>query len=279
MTDVAVDSQLDEVWIAFQRDIRNDDDAADALYQSVIESGQAICGCSVSCISHKRGSRFFTCHACKTDYWLTSGTALDGVVRLRAWLAAISFKDHGFAISAARLSRLVGVAPSTAQKIHKTLAMVICDEMSESETVSASWFRKIIFKRSRRTPAECHPRDELLAQDIACPPDLLAEYSLAQAEDNSSESSYSKAVLDFDLAPVRLKVAVSQFVGLISNEFHGISKKCLQLYLASFWCSSDRVRWAPGVLLWACMRHAPIRYGQILNFVTPSRVMIVLPPY
>lgn len=278
MTNIAVNSQFDEVLSAFQRDIKSDDDAAEALYQSMIESSQTICGCSVFNICHKRGARFYTCNQCRADYWLTSGTALDGVVRLRAWLAAIFFKDHGFVISAARLARLAGVAPSTAQKIHKTLALVICDEMSEVESISASWFQQIIFKRSRQTPAECHPRVELRGSDAACVVDLLGESTLVQAEENSVRPNYGESYPDFDSAPAELKFAVSQFVGLISNEFHGISKKCLQLYLGSFWCSLDRVRWAPGVLLSACLRHAPIRYEQILNFVTPSIVMIVLPP-
>lgn len=282
MANILVDSRFEEVWISFQRDIKSDDDAADALYQSLIDSNQTICGCSFLNFSHKRGARFYTCRSCKSDFWFTSGTALDGVVRLRAWLAAIVFKDHGFAISAARLSRLVDVAPSTAQNIHKTLALVICDEMPEAETVSASWFSQIIFKRSRQTPAECHPRAELVEQASADAPDPLSEYSSdhssGHSEDNPPEPNYREIVRDFNLAPPKLKLAVAQFVALISSEFHGISKKCLQLHLASFWCSSDRVRWAPGVLLQACLRHTPIRYEQILNFVSSSRVVIVLPP-
>lgn len=278
MANIVVDSRFDEVWSAFQRDIKSDDDAADALYQSFFESNQTICGCSVLYTSHKRGARFFTCHSCRADFWFTSGTALDGVVRLRAWLAAIFFKDHGFAISAARLARLVDVAPSTAQNIHKTLALVICDEMPETETVSASWFNQVIFKRSRQTPAECHPRVELLEQVTAHAQVLSSEYPLDHAEDSSAEPNSSEIVRDFSLAPTNLKLAVAQFLGLISNEFHGISKKCLQLYLASFWCTVDRSRWAPGALLKACLSHAPIRYQQILNFVSPARVMIVLPP-
>lgn len=278
MRNIVLNLEFDEAWRAFQESVKNDDDAADSLYCSMVDSNQTICGCSSLYFSHKRGARFYTCRSCKSDYWLTSGTALDGVVRLRAWLAAIFFKDHGFSISAARLSRLVDVAPSTAQNIHKTLALVICDEMPETETVSASWFSEIIFKRSRQTPAECHPRVELFEQDAACAPALLEEQSLSLCRCNQLESNYSAIVREFNLAPPELKRAVSQFVGLISHEFHGISKKCLQLYLASFWCTSDRVRWAPGSLLQACLRHAPIGYAQILNFVSSSRVMLILAP-
>lgn len=270
MTDKVVDSPLDEVWTAFQLLVRTDADAADLLYQYLIDSNEMICGCSPSLTTHKRGSRFYTCHHCRNDFWLTSGTALDGVVKLRAWLAAIFFKDHGVAISAARLSRLVSVAPSTALNIHKTLALVVCDEMSEAVTVSASWFSRVIFKRSTQTPAQCHPRAELVEPEVTSSP-LTAE--------PSSHVNWEQALfdLDFDLAPAKLRLAVSQFIGFIAQEFHGISKKCLQLYLASFWCTFDSIRWAPGALLRACLSHAPIRHEQVKNFVSPTKVLIMLP--
>ncbi|MDQ5934937.1 MAG: hypothetical protein QG574_2243, partial [Cyanobacteriota bacterium erpe_2018_sw_21hr_WHONDRS-SW48-000092_B_bin.40] len=58
MTDKVVDSPLDEVWTAFQLLVRTDADAADLLYQYLIESNEMICGCSPSLTTHKRGSRF-----------------------------------------------------------------------------------------------------------------------------------------------------------------------------------------------------------------------------
>ena len=270
MTDNVVDSLLEEVWTAFQSLVRTDADAADLLYQYLIESNEMICGCSPSLTTHKRGSRFYTCHHCRNTFWLTSGTALDGVVKLRAWLAAIFFKDHGVVISAARLSRLVSVAPSTALNIHKTLALVVCDEMSEAVTVSASWFSRVIFKRSTETPAQCHPRAELFEPEADSSPFTLCPSSSAILEQIPFD-------LDFDLAPAKLRLAVSQFISLIAQEFHGISKKCLQLYLASFWCTSDSIRWAPGALLRACFRHPPIRHEQVRNFVSSTKVLIVLP--
>ncbi len=268
MTDKVVDSLLDEVWSAFQMLVKTDADAADLLYQYLIDSNRMICGCSPSLTTHKRGSRFYTCHHCRNDFWLTSGTALDGVVKLRAWLAAIFFKDHGVAISAARLSRLVAVAPSTALNIHKTLALVVCDEMSEAVTVSASWFSQVIFKRSTQTPAQCHPRAELVEPEVVSSPFTLCP---------SSSLNWEQIPVDFDLAPAKLRLAVSQFIGFIAQEFHGISKKCLQLYLASFWCTFDSIRWAPGALLSACLSHTPIRHEQVKNFVSSSRVNIMLP--
>jgi hypothetical protein len=270
MTDKVVDSLLDEVWSAFQLLVRTDADAADLLYQYLIDSNEMICGCSPSLTTHRRGSRFYTCHYCKNDFWLTSGTALDGVVKLRAWLAAIFFKDHGVAMSAARLSRLVAVAPSTALNIHKTLALVVCDEMSEAVEVSASWFSQVIFKRSTQTPAQCHPRAELVEPEVASSPLTLGPSSSVNLE----QALFS---FDFDLAPAKLRLAVSQFIGFIAQEFHGISRKCLQLYLASFWCTNDSIRWAPGSLLKACLSHAPIRQEQVKNFVSPTRVLIMLP--
>ncbi len=268
MTDKVVDSPLDEVWSAFQSLVRTDADAADLLYQYLIDSNEMICGCSPSLTTHKRGSRFYTCHYCRTDFWLTSGTALDGVVKLRAWLAAIFFQDHGVAISAARLSRLVSVAPSTALNIHKTLALVVCDEMAEAVTVSAYWFSRVILKRSTETPAQCHPRAELVEPEVVSSP-LTPE--------PPSSVNWAQTLFDFDLAPAKVRLAVSQFIGFIAQEFHGISKKCLQLYLASFWCTFDSIRWAPGALLGACLSHAPIRHEQVRNFVSPTKVLIMLP--
>lgn len=270
MTDNVVDSLLDEVWSAFQLLVRTDADAADLLYQYLIDSDEMICGCSPSLTTHKQGSRFYTCHLCRKDFWLTSGTALDGVVKLRAWLAAIFFKDHGVAISAARLSRLVGIAPSTALNIHKTLALVVCDEMTEAVTVSASWFSQVIFKRSTQTPAQCHPRAELVEPEVTSSPSTPEPSALV----NWGQKLFD---FDFDLAPAALRLAVSQFIGFVAQEFHGISKKCLQLYLASFWCTFDSIRWAPGALLRACLSHAPIGHEQVKNFVSPAKVLIVLP--
>ncbi|MFA6209326.1 MAG: hypothetical protein WC714_07885 [Candidatus Obscuribacterales bacterium] len=265
MTNLVSDALFEEVWRAFQEQIKSDEDAADALYQAMVESNQTICGCALSQISHDQGERFYTCNACRKDVWLTSGTLLDGVVRLRAWMAAIFFNDYGVAVSAARLARLVQVASSTALNIHKKLAMVVCEEMPEADTVSSYWFSPVIFKRSRQTPAECHPREEVLSSVQ----DDFGEQPLDLALEH--------VVTEYVMAPVDVKLAVSQFVGLISHEFHGISRKCLQLYLASYWCIFDRVRWGPGVLLRACLRHTPISYEQVLNFVSAPRVMIMLP--
>ncbi|CAN5526925.1 hypothetical protein BH11CYA1_BH11CYA1_05680 [soil metagenome] len=263
MTIYACDTLVDEVWREFQEKVKDDDDAADAIYQSLIESDSSSCGCPFSHINRDKGARFYSCHTCKKDFWLTSGSVLSGVVRLRAWLAAIFFKDHGVAISAARLSRLVGVASSTALNIHKKIALVVCEQMAEAESVSAGWFSRVIFKRSRQTPADCHPRSELdEIQNSLCEPQL---------------HSISSAVEEYAAASAKVKLAVSQFIGLIGYEFHGISKKCLQLYLASFWCTFDRGYWTPGSLLSSCLRHGPISYEQILNFVTPARVLIMLP--
>lgn len=265
MTNMVSDELFEEVWSAFQEQIKTDEDAADALFQAMVETNQTICGCAFSQIYHDKGERFYVCNSCRKDVWLTSGTLLDGVVRLRAWLAAIFFNDYGVAVSAARLARLVQVASSTALNIHKKLAIVVCDEMPETDTVSAYWFSRVIFKRSRQTPVECHPREEVLAS--------VQDDSGAQ----SLDLALDRLASEYAIVPLDVKLAISQFVGLISQEFHGISKKCLQLYLASYWCTFDRVRWAPGVLLRACLRHAPISYEQVLNFVSAQKVMIMLP--
>jgi len=67
--------------------------------------------------------------------------------------------------------------------------------------------------------------------------------------------------------------AVIDFVGL---NFQGISRKYLQNYLAWYWCHTDRTRWSLGSLLKACLRFRPVCYAEILEYVSPPFVTIVL---
>lgn len=59
------------------------------------------------------------------------------------------------------------------------------------------------------------------------------------------------------------------------HEFHqGISRKYLQHYLAGFWCSLDRPRWAPGTLLQTCSQSSKVSRFQILSYVSPLKVKL-----
>lgn len=66
----------------------------------------------------------------------------------------------------------------------------------------------------------------------------------------------------------------SKIVALITFYFQGISRKYLQLYVAAYWCYTDRKKWCEGALLDACIRHRSIGYDEIVDYVTPLLVKI-----
>ena len=65
------------------------------------------------------------------------------------------------------------------------------------------------------------------------------------------------------------------FLGTVRSTFHGISRKCLQYYLAMFfWCFSARQHWNRGKLLKACFNSAPVRYSEILHYASPVKLRV-----
>lgn len=69
-----------------------------------------------------------------------------------------------------------------------------------------------------------------------------------------------------------LNANVRDFIEYIKNIYHGISRKCLHLYLALFWSKNYRVRWNRSALAKACRKHPRITGKQVLSFVTPLLV-------
>jgi hypothetical protein len=62
------------------------------------------------------------------------------------------------------------------------------------------------------------------------------------------------------------------FASFIENHFHGISRKYLQGYIAAFWVCVDRTHWGADSIKLACHRHRPIRYQELIDYVTPQAV-------
>lgn len=63
-------------------------------------------------------------------------------------------------------------------------------------------------------------------------------------------------------------------ISLIHELHQGISRKYLQHYLAGFWCSLDRSRWASGTLLQACSQSSKVSRNEILSYVSPLKVKL-----
>jgi len=60
----------------------------------------------------------------------------------------------------------------------------------------------------------------------------------------------------------------------IKENFHGISRKYLQPYLAMYWCVDNRRRWSFRALLQACGKHGALPAAKIEEYVTPLTVAL-----
>jgi len=74
---------------------------------------------------------------------------------------------------------------------------------------------------------------------------------------------------------VRTKLAIALVIDNVQRVFHRVSRKALQLYLAAIWCAQDRERWGEGSVLQLCFNHPPIRYKDLLNYVSPPQLKIM----
>jgi hypothetical protein len=64
------------------------------------------------------------------------------------------------------------------------------------------------------------------------------------------------------------------FIDFICTYLHGISRKYVQIHLASFWCYKDRKRWGSGAVLKACFQSHGIDDEEILAYVSPPMVKV-----
>ena len=75
-----------------------------------------------------------------------------------------------------------------------------------------------------------------------------------------------------------IKVDLKDFFRVIKSNFHGISRKYLQLYIAQYWCSINRLRWNAGSLFRACFRKGRITELDIKQYVSPPVVSTWVEP-
>jgi hypothetical protein len=270
MTHLDNDDLFIEAWSLFRDHITSDADAADAIFQAMLHNNEIDCGCSLPQILRDQGARSFYCVSCKREIWFTAGSLFAGASRLRAWMAAIWFQEWGVAVSSLRLSRLLDIAQSTALNINKKVAIALVDEMdTEAVTIDPRRFSDVIFKRSRQTPADEHPRAEL-------PDSFEPDYTF---EVPDMPSDRARNLNDFGLASTTQQLSaamtIAAAIAFIRQYFHGVSSKYLQVYLGAFWCHSDRRTWAPGAVLRVCIKHPPISNFDLLHYKVPEiRLML-----
>jgi hypothetical protein len=67
---------------------------------------------------------------------------------------------------------------------------------------------------------------------------------------------------------------IRKHIDFIRRTFHGISRKYLQIYLASYWCYVDRVTWSCDRLMEECLQFGPLLFKRIRAYVSPSVVRL-----
>jgi hypothetical protein len=251
------DATFARVWKAFSKAVRSDNAAADMIFRSLRSDGRIKCPCSKPKITRKRGQRFYRCMNCKRKYWFTSGTLFEGACRLRAWLAAVWFKESGVAISSLALGELLDIAQSTALNIQKKVSLVLYRQMDDNASVfSIERLIDSIIKRSKDSPASCHPSAEV---------DLSKE-----GADGAAFNVEAQVIL-----PLSVSAPLAGQIGCFLRQFfHGVSRKYLQLYVVAFCCYRPESRWEKRTILRACLQHPPIRYGELLEFSSPNLLKV-----
>jgi|GEM_PF-280602 len=83
---------------------------------------------------------------------------------------------------------------------------------------------------------------------------------------SDAESTYA--------ARVGFSIGVAQ--NIIGKVFHRVSRKALQLYLAAVWGVLDREKWGLCSIFQLCFEHPPITYSQLLHYVSPPILKLVL---
>jgi len=248
LRDKTGDESIDGKWLEFSEIVPTETAATNYMFAIRLVSRADCCPCGRCTLQHKSGERFCTWTRCKGKVWITSGTLFHGVAKLRAWLACAWFKQQGLLLSASKLAKLSGVASSTAQIIHRKINLVLLGKMDlKAPRVALERLAFAIIKRSLNTPARVHPREEKPLEQGA-------------------------VRLKKCTRKLRAKTIVSSM--LLCKIFHGVSRKYLQLYLATLWCYFNDSLWRHNALLIACFNHSPLSYKASLEYSSPPAVRL-----
>lgn len=248
---------LNSIFSDFCALVQSEECAADIVYLKLVKMGLT-CQCGSVDLARKSGSRKFRCRSCKRSKHFTSGTLLEGVAKLRAWLGTMILLGEGVAVSSNRLAQLFGIAQATAHCMHKKILAVIAEHSLEnSQHLISQLFNEIIFRRSRESAPDRHPVND----------------DWVDVKDDTEDGAAEIVAIGLLSAAGQ---AVINIIDHIGRYFHGVSRKCLQLYVASFWRFIDRKRWSAEALLKACLNHEPIPYSQLLDLHSTKMVRVSL---
>lgn len=154
-----------ETWEAFRLDFPTEEACWHFLIDRMRQLDLLRCHhCHCCDIEIDRELRNYLCPNCRSRSWLTSGTIFHRVRKLRAWLAAIWFFEHGAILSSNWFSTLAEIAQSSALHIFHSVFQVL-DSSTNADTkdiisLPSLLFQPIFTKRSIMTPRWGHPAEE-----------------------------------------------------------------------------------------------------------------------
>jgi len=264
----------------------------------------------------KSTERVFECSKCKTKTSRTAGTYFHGLRKLLPTFAWIWLHEDRAVLSINKFAELFRVRYATAWKINAKMQAVLEKEMDKHDVFElvSTVFNQVICKRSGLSTGGEHPsyEEEDEQPDIEDLEDLdedqqalcavlttqpivfddllqtsglpIAKFAAALASIELEGIATRHAGNKFSLTkkdPVLLigsqeKEVLQQFFRYVKN-FHRISRKYLQRYLASFWTRSGRNRWSKGTLLNSCMKFRRLSYAEILAYNSPKMLRIPCP--
>jgi len=185
----------------------------------------------------------------------------------------------------------------------------------DAGTVSTAELLSIFSKRSRVTPAREHPSSEedeierhrTPTADLNLSPheqlifDCFGDQTLS-CDDLHELTRLSTPDLNTSLIMLELKGLVESlpgdrwkrsrsarpvaqptptdglcedFTDFVRGNFHGISRKYVQIYLATFWRHRHKSRWGAGALLQACLDFGKVETEDILEYDSPPLVTVM----
>ncbi|HEY9758574.1 MAG TPA: hypothetical protein V6C97_25640 [Oculatellaceae cyanobacterium] len=97
------------------------------------------------------------------------------------------------------------------------------------------------------------------------------EESKAESADNDIRRNNQKSPEE-EFEETDLQIRISTF---LFQNFDGVSRKYIQLYLAAYWCYKDRTRWFSEQLFSACFRSPPVSYAEILLYSSPRDLKVI----
>jgi len=258
-------------------------------------------------------ARNFVCSKCNVKTWRTAGTYFHGQKRLLPTFALIWLHEDRAILSINKFAEMFKISYSTAWETDAKLKDVLEQEMDKHDAfeVISQLFDDVIFKRSDQSWPGRHPsyEEEEEPAELEEPEDMDADqrkiYALLSPQPIEFEELYQKSGLTIDkfssaLAMLDMNEVAERHIGdkfslkktkpimiigdkeietiydffaYITN-FHGVSRKYLQRYLAAFWTHWGVNRWCRQTLLKTCMKYSRLSRAALLAYVSPKMVRI-----